>query len=88
MSTQNYIFLKGQRIGGERASSGDPFTVPMVVGDYAAYDNVTQKLSLFPNAGDFGYLLYVPYSTVANLTGTNVMGVTGITLPSSLPTPH
>ena len=87
MSTANYIFLKGQRVGGERVSTGDSLTVPMIAGDYAAYDTVTQKLSLYPNGGDFGYSLYVPYSTVASLTGTNCIGATAA-LTGGLPTPH
>lgn len=87
MATANYIFLKGQRVGGERVSTNESFTVPMVAGDYAAYDTATQKLSLYPNAGDFAYSLYVPYSTIANLTGTNCIGATAA-LTGSLPTPH
>jgi hypothetical protein len=75
------------RVAGERVSNGDVQAIPMVTGDYASYDNVSQKLSLYPNAGDFGVMIYAAYSVVASLTGAAIMGTTAA-LPANWPTPH
>lgn len=87
MTIANYIFLQTSQVAGERCSSGDKQAIPMVAGDYASYDTATQKFSLYPNSGDIGVQLYVPYSTILNLTGRNLIGTTAA-LTGSLPTPH
>ena len=88
MATANYYFLKTGRIPGERVSSGEVQTIPMVAGDYGSYDTVTQQFSLYPNGADYGLKIYTPFSLIANLTGTNMMVGTGALTGMTLPTPH
>ena len=87
MSTQAYILNEYIYVGGEQADNSQPAAIFMSTGDYGSYDNSSLKFSLYPSAGAYGVILYVPLPVVASMVSTGVIGTTA-GLTGSLPTPH
>ena len=87
MSVANYIFLQDVYVGGERVDNSEAAAVWVTVGDYGAYDSSSQKFSLYPSAGAYGVIVYVPSPVVASMLSTGVIGATA-GLTGGLPTPH
>lgn len=87
MSVANYIFNEYIYVGGERVDSSTPAAIQLTPGDYGSYDNASLKFSLYPSAGAYGVLLYVPLPVVASMLSTGVIGTTA-GLTGGLPTPH
>lgn len=87
MSVANYIFNEYIYVGGERADNGCPAAVFVSPGDYGSYDNASLKFSLYPSAGAYGIIVYVPLPVVASMVSTGVIGTTA-GLTGGLPTAH
>lgn len=86
MATHLYQFLKDQYVGGASVATGESMAIWMRTGEYASYDTVTLKLTLYPNAGNWAVIIFSSLSVEARLVTDDGWGATGA-LPGGLPTP-